>query len=405
MERQLARLRSETGAVHEELERTPYARAVMDATVPSGLYASFLRAVAIVHEELDKALFAHPELTPVASARSAHRRELLAHDLAALGADPLAVDAAALQALVLGQEMRLMALRDPFALLGHAYVLEGSQLGSPGQHEALHERADLAPALRYLASTDTADFKSFASRLTAALDSEEKTDAAVRGARAHFEGFRKILEAVDPVRAATGRLSEEINPDAGNHPMPDVLRELRAALVAGERSWQESPYYFARYGERGRRFTRSDSGWLVTLGREEQPVVDRQVDWLARVLSGRGMPSILLERHLAILHEELAKALPGKPYASLRAAAGRLERERLSALPRFEAIVAEATPHLSSGPLSPAECAVLLASAAADEKRGLARAIAPLSAWLCDPVRASASFVEAAEATVRAARG
>lgn len=186
--------------------------------------------------------------------------------------------------------------------------------------------------------------------------------------------------------------------------MPEALRELRAALVAGERSWRESPYYLARYGERGMRFTRSDSGWLVTLSREDEIVADRQVDWLARVLAARGMPSVLLERHLEILHEELSKALPETPYQSLRAAAARLRRDRLSALPRFEELVAEATPRLEGGPLAPRECAVLLAGAAADEKRGLARAVSSLTAWLCDRTRASSSFTAAADAALDAAR-
>lgn len=403
MEKQLARIRSETAAIHEELERLPYARSVMDASVPLPLYASFLRAVSIVHDELDKALLAQPGLRPVASARSAYRRELLEQDLAALHPPPLAADAAGLQALVLGQEMRVLAQRDPFTLLGHAYVLEGSQLGSAVQHEALQKRADLASALRYLGSTDTADFKSFASRLTAALDSEEKTDASVRGAVAHFQGFRHILEALDP-RGAGRRLSSAINSDAGNHPMPETLRELQAALFAGERSWAESPYYFARYGERGRRFTRSDSGWLVTVGREDFAVAQRQVGWLSRVLSSRGMPSILLERHLQLLHEELAKALPGNSYPSLEAAAAQLANERLSFVPAFDGLVEEATQRLGGGPLPARECATLLVGAAADEKRGIAEAAPSLTVWLCDPSRATREFAAAADATLRAAR-
>jgi heme oxygenase len=403
MESPLARIRSETATIHEELERMPYARAVMDATVPAALYASFLRAVAVVHDELDKALVAHPALRPIASGRMSHRRELLDQDLAALRQAPLTADPAALQALVLGQTMRLSALRDPFTLLGHAYVLEGSQLGSAVQHEALHKRADLAASLRYLASTDTADFKGFASRLAAALDGEEKVSAAARGAVAHFEGFRKILDAVDPRRPRMQRLSEELNSDAGNHAMPEELREMQAALLAGERSWRESPYYLARYGERGMRFTRSDSGWLVTLGREEPSVLQRQTEWLSRVLAARGMPSLLLERHLELLHEELAAAVPEKSYPALRAGAAHLRELRLKALPDFDAAVAEATPRLEGGPLSPQECAVLLVAAAADEKRGLLGAATSLVSWLCDPARASRSFVAAAEATLRAA--
>jgi hypothetical protein len=47
--------------------------------------------------------------------------------------------------------------------------------------------------------------------------------------------------------------------------------------------------------------------------------VERQIGWLA----ARGMPRLLLEEHLRILHEELLAAVPDRAseYAVLRAAA------------------------------------------------------------------------------------
>jgi hypothetical protein len=97
----------------------------------------------------------------------------------------------------------------------------------------------------------------------------------------------------------------QINPDAGMHPVPTDPVVLEAALRAGERMLERYPYLVARFGERGRRFTASDSAWLATLIRYPQALVDAQVFWLGGVLSHRGIPRLLLERHLIALAREL----------------------------------------------------------------------------------------------------
>lgn len=59
---------------------------------------------------------------------------------------------------------------------------------------------------------------------------------------------------------------------------------------------------------RGEAFARSDGAWLVTLGDIPLRRAEKQVDWLARLLSVRGIPSYCLERHLLALHRALAAA-------------------------------------------------------------------------------------------------
>jgi heme oxygenase len=403
MESPLARLRAATAAAHRRVEGLPYGKSVMDGTVPIAHYASFLRAIDLIHGELLHAV----ELSRDAALRSVvgaifERRALLTRDLAHLKADPLEVDAAALQALVLGQKMRLSALRQPARLLGHAYVLEGSQLGGLVQEAALRKRPELREGgLEYLGSGSRQGFGQFTQRLEAALAGEESLEAAAAGAVESFAGFEQILRAVDPLHANAERLSQELNFDAGVHAVPGDLREIRAALRAGERSYREVAYYPARYGEHGLAFIRSDSAWLVTLTREGDHM-RRQIDWIGRVLAARGMPHILLEQHLQMLHDELA----GAEYAGLQVEAGRLRKERESALPSFDALVAEygarlGTEHTITGH----EAATLLASAVADEKRGVPNAVSSLSAWLCDPNRFSLSWVATAASLLRAVSG
>ena len=94
--------------------------------------------------------------------------------------------------------------------------------------------------------------------------------------------------------------------------MPSDPREIEAAVEAGNVTWERYPYYEWRYGERGRRYTASDSAWLATLSLLDQENVDQQVHWLGRVLAVRGMPRLLLRDHLRTLYQYLCAAAPEK---------------------------------------------------------------------------------------------
>ena len=124
---------------------------------------------------------------------------------------------------------------------------------------------------------------------------------------------------------------QTINPLAGNHPVSSDPREVAASAAAGERSWREFPYYEARFGERGRRFGHSDSAWLSLASRHGEQHLRREVLWLGEVLSARGMPQWMLERHLEFLHDELVKAVPQRreAYDKLLSAAMMLRDRRL----------------------------------------------------------------------------
>jgi hypothetical protein len=200
-----------------------------------------------------------------------------------------------------------------------------------------------------------------------------------------------------------------LNAEAGNHPVTADPRELAAALRAGERTWARYPYYAARYGERGERFTRSDSGWLATLAEEEPGRAIEQARWLGRVLAARGMPQRLLEVHLATLVEELTAAVPERAarYAVLARAsealaaarAAHVDDARLAALDRaFDARVgAGAAARLPRS-------GEIVAAAVADDLAGIPRALASVEAWFCDPARFDAAWIEAVRATIEDAR-
>lgn len=198
-----------------------------------------------------------------------------------------------------------------------------------------------------------------------------------------------------------------INPEAGAHPITSDPVELAAAVSAGERSLADFPYYEARYGERGRRFASSDSAWLVTLTRMRTSEAMRQVLWLGQVLSARGMPQYLLERHLLHLDSALETARPQPPGARrvLLHASRRLAAARESVFPQslFETLSAGLDRETGSCEGRIERMGAILVSAVADESLGLANSIVSVESWAADAARFPRIWCDAVTATIHRA--
>ena len=216
------------------------------------------------------------------------------------------------------------------------------------------------------------------------------------------------MSIFEPTLLATSAL-HAMNPHAGAHALPTDPRELEAAVRAGERSWRRFPYLEARYGERGRQFTSSDIAWLVTLTDFDQTTVDRNVLWLADLISHRGMPRWILEVHLTYLVEELVNTAPDKAplYERLRRAAGRLasiRRGYISDEVTDRLVAAFETQVAGDGEAGLGEVARLIVAAVADEADGVTHAVSSLESWLTNPARFSPRWQAAVRATVQQAR-
>lgn len=226
-------------------------------------------------------------------------------------------------------------------------------------------------------------------------------------------------EAPDAVEAVVARTTEAaagsrppvaaLNPEAGSHAVTTDPRELRAAIEAGERTRERFVYYERRYGERGRRFTHSDSAWIVTLAGQAPAVVERQLRWLGALLAARGMPRWLLEEHLRGLHAELVAAVPERQiaYDELLRVGEVFREERLSVLDQATCSELAQAFDRRVGPAAAAglpEAGALLVAAVAEERAGLERGVESLLQWLADPARFPDAWVAAATATVAEAR-
>jgi hypothetical protein len=232
----------------------------------------------------------------------------------------------------------------------------------------------------------------------------------VQAAQEVLYGLERLIDLLHPLNEnPTSQMVTLLNPLAGNHKISNDLREVQAAMRAGERTVQMFPYYERRYAQRGRRYTWSDSGWLITLAGETQASANQQIQWLSRLLSIRGMPQWLMECHLMLLHEELVQAIPERSssYAILQNAAIQLAEQRRTHLSDETMLELDRAFDARVGPEWSAwmpHGGGMLAAAIADERAGIAHAVENIVGWMTDASRFPAPWIEAVEATISAAR-
>jgi hypothetical protein len=199
-----------------------------------------------------------------------------------------------------------------------------------------------------------------------------------------------------------------VNPLAGLHVVTSDPEEIEAARRAAEASLREFPYYRERFGERARMFGASDGAWLVTLCRGEPAYVRRQVLWLGEVLSARGVPRWLLERHLEFLHRELLRLTSSVDRCQpLLDAALLLRSERRQHLAErdFTALAAEFEARADAAWMRRLSgMGAILVGAVADEAAGIGRAAESVAEWAADASIFPEPWVAAVRTTLADAR-
>lgn len=207
----------------------------------------------------------------------------------------------------------------------------------------------------------------------------------------------QTADPIDP-EGPQRRLSA-INPGAGQHAMPARETDLARALRCAEAAWGRFPYLAMRYGDRGRRFTNSDSCWLVSLYDLEESLVIKNLQWLRTVLASRGLPTMILEDHLRKIDADVAAHERERWQGStgFRSMLDQLQAQRSSVLdqPRHDALVAQWRPRFDacSGERVP-DAADLLISARVDTASGIERAWEATRSWFIDPERFSREWID-----------
>lgn len=155
----MERLRDSTAQAHHDAEHHPLQRGLATGQLPVDQYIRFHAQLFLVHSALESHLAANAALTP-AIARVVKLYQLTAQyhaaDMRFFGVDPAGIrPLPATDALI--REIAATAQRNPAALLGYQYVLEGSKNGSKFLSRVVMKAYNLAPRQGVLAMAPYAD--------------------------------------------------------------------------------------------------------------------------------------------------------------------------------------------------------------------------------------------------------
>jgi hypothetical protein len=374
-----------------EIEEIPYTVAMRKGKLPAESRAGYLRAMAIVYGTLETqlALVKNREVKAFSENREP-RLPFFLSELEASGTGQVKdVMPAVSQALSIADKILVNSLQSPFRLLGYVFAMESI--------------VDL------LGPTKT----KFSSLFNYGVPGDEEKSDILPAAREMFSGFKAVLEALYPLNDADlGNHITRFNPEAGDYPITTNPMEIQAAIQAGMACWREFPYYEQRYGERGRRFTVSDSVWLVSLSDFPEAQAIRQVQWLAKYLSNWGMPTYTMEVTMKDMFRELNALVPdnASKYLVFKQAAQALMETRhvfISDRAFFQCNTIFEK-HLQLKKVTDPKLrdlsrnmGLLIGSALADEKAGIPQARTALLEWVSDPHRFPENWIGAVEQTVR----
>lgn len=407
------RLKKETKDYHAKLESLPYFTALIAHRLPLESYVNQLIALSVIFGVLEKEISTSSDVR-VSSVWSDELRKLplLEKDIAFFKPRVISEAKTAIEAaLGMAEKIRLRRIEKPFTLLGYLYVFEGSTLGNsmhlPDISKTFH--LDKRNGCLYYSSYQEQvqnHWNRFSKKMNLSVSETSLHDSIIAAAHEAFLGLAALYAALFPLgKGEKSSHVTRINPEAGNHPIPEDEKEIRAALKASDRGWAEFPYYEKRYGGRGKRFSDSDTCWLVTLTALDQDTLQKQIEWLCRVLATRGMPTLMMEQTLKFLYEELSQAVSDRvaDYKKLLLAADALKRSRERHIndTEIESLAHEfdqAVGHELADAYK--NTGKLLVSAVVDEKNGLAGTVAGLEEWLTDNVRFNTEWIHAVKKTI-----
>lgn len=409
----MAILRAETAASHSKLESLPYFAELIAHRLPLECYVNQLRALSIIHSVLEERIAASVNEQILGVWEDGLRKlSLLMDDLHFFEPRIYTDNTPSIEAAMsMTDKILSRSVEQPLSLLGYLYVMEGSTLGNhmhqPDIAKTYH--LDKLEGSRYYSSYKDkvkTRWQQFAGKMNNILDTQALQDPVVDAAHETFAGLEALYNSLFPLRKSEVTFHvARINPEAGKHPIPADKKEIEAALNAANRCWNEYPYYEKRYGNRGKRFSDSDICWLTTLTALDQIDLQKQVNWLCRLLAARGMPSLMLESALYYLSQELTAAIPEKKalYRKLFNSAEKLKANRIKHINEivFNDLAEEFNHNVEPEmKRTYGNIGYLLVSAVIDEKNGIPGSLKGLQQWLVDADRFSSGWITAVEQTI-----
>ncbi|MFW5730796.1 MAG: biliverdin-producing heme oxygenase [Desulfonatronovibrionaceae bacterium] len=400
----VSRLRQATQDLHSQIEQTSFAGVFFSRTVSLKAYLGYIRVLGVIHSVLEKSLdqSKHPLVQRVWN-DDLRRFPLLIQDNDQFRYDLVPdVVPAINSALKAASLIRVAALENPLSLLGFLYVMAGSSGGASVLAPLAAEALELEPhkGLAYLSLHGGKGVDHW-QRAAEAIDrlplAEDQVPVLEQAAESLFEQLLQAFRELWPIEEDDlDYTSAGLNPASGSHPLTNQRRDLKAVLRASDRTLVRYPYFMNRFGLLGKCFADSGGAWLAGLSLEAPEYMSAQINWLSRVLSSRGIPTLLLAEHMKFLAHELLMADAGN-----QAGATRLDNKALSLLYELDSTLSPETRRRATitGHGFPGYCwteAVhLIASAAVDESKGMENSLDVLLEWLGNDSIFSKAWVKA----------
>lgn len=198
------RLKHETAELHAVAERQPLQAAMVSGRVSREAFVAFLAQIIHVHAGLEGLIRQHRDACSrlrVVGEEQLRHSSRIAEDLLALGGSMPEAPGAATRRLI--DQLQRSATEAPMSLLGAHYVLEGSMNGNRYIAKAVRRALGLegCTGTRYLDPYGDAQREVW-QRHRAEIDrldwAEHEADAAVRSAKAMFQGIVEISGDVAP---------------------------------------------------------------------------------------------------------------------------------------------------------------------------------------------------------------
>jgi hypothetical protein len=370
----------------EKAHQTQYFHNLHISTLPIESQVGYLRVLAIIYGTLENQFtkLEQPDFNALFKGYTPKLPLILA-DLESLNAKTIKDIIPAVNiALQLADKILLYSIKNPFKLFGFRYILDGSFQRDVDSNERNNQFGEILS--------------------TKIIDNQIKEDI-ISAAREITNDMLTIYENLYPVdENHLGNHITALNPEAGNYPIPTNPLEIEAAISAGLKCWDEFSFYEKRYGERGKRFTISDSVWLVTLPELSIELAINQVKWLAKYLANRGMPVITMEYHLKYLYQELIKRIPDseEKYQTLLAVSELLKNQRIENVPSLVFEKSNSlfqdfcvTLNVREEPMK--NTGILIASSIADNLNGMNESLQNFKMWITNPELFSKNWIKAIE--------
>jgi heme oxygenase len=232
------RLKDDTKGYHSKLERLPYFNALIKHQLPIECYVNQLRSLSVIHGVLENEM-ANAKDSRLSAIWNDQLRKLplLQEDLAFFKPRVMPDDNRATQrALAMAEKIRLRQLENPITLMGYLYVFEGSTLGNSmhGPDIAATYHLKGREGWHYYSSyreNVQNHWNHFVHKVNSIIDDPDVYDAVIEAAHEAFSGLEGLYRALYP-RKKTEKAFHvtHINPEAGNHPIPEDEREIQGRV-------------------------------------------------------------------------------------------------------------------------------------------------------------------------------